>query len=222
MARFILDTRLSNANYTVCAEAIRRGIIDPEDLNEGRRTLGEQRHFWNNQPPPAAFPSPFAPHIKVGLPNHAIDANDGPVDRLAAFYRSLGIPVAFNVPSEGWHMDVLSAVALVRAARRITKTRKKARLARDRAELHKGERSTEVKWLKHQLHYIRDPHTRRPYFAAGRRKPDDGWDVWFNEDLEAAVKRFQRDHKLKVDGVAGANTERKIDAAYQRARKRRN
>jgi hypothetical protein len=218
MARFILDTRLSNAHYVLCAEAIRRDVIEPEDLNEGRRTMPEQWHFWRNQPPPAAFPSPFAPHIKRGQPNHAIDADDGPVDRLAAFYSGQGVPVAFNVGGEPWHMDCLSGIKLVAAARRIRRERK-ARL--DRLELHRGERSPEVKWIKHQLHYVHDPDTGKPYFRPTGSKPADGWDPIFNVDLETAVKRFQRDRKLKVDGVVGPTTERKIDAAYRRARKRR-
>ncbi len=73
MSKYILDTRLSKAQYIICTEAIRRGIIEPEDLNEGRRTMGEQTAFYRNQPPLAAFPSPFAPHIKKGFANHAID-----------------------------------------------------------------------------------------------------------------------------------------------------
>jgi hypothetical protein len=224
MSKFILDTRLGEAHYIVCTEAIRRNIIEPEDLNEGRRTKAEQLAFvaqkgiWSPSNPTGAAPySKNAPHIWFGRPNHAIDANVPAVNRLAAFYRSLGIPVAFNVPGEPWHMAVLSATALLRAAAKIKLERRR----RDKRELHRGERSNEVKWLKHQLHYINDPDTLHPYFARGRSKPQGGWGNVFDEDLEGAVKRFQRDRGMRPDGVVGPKTERAIDRAYNRARKRR-
>ena len=218
-SKFILDTRLSVAQYIICTEAIRRDIIDPEDLNEGRRTMAEQWHFWRNQPPLAAFPSPTAPHIKKGFANHAIDANswNGASRRLEAFYKNLGIPVAHNVPGEAWHMDVLSHFKVRAAA-------KKIRAQRDRAVLRRGENEEVVKFLKYQLHIIIDPHKKgydKPYYKPGEKRPEGGWGIHFGEDLETAVKNFQKDHNLKPDGIVGPATDRKIDAAYARAQKKR-
>jgi hypothetical protein len=141
MAKFILDTRLSRAQWYLCSEAIRKGVIEPSDLNEGLRTMAEQWHFWRNQPPLAAFPSPFAPHIKKGRNNHAIDCNsfNGAVKRLATFYEGHGVNVAFNVRGESWHMDVLSHWEVRRAAKKIKRARRKRRSARARARARRAE-----------------------------------------------------------------------------------
>lgn len=216
MAKFILDTRLSNPHYVICTEAIRRGIIEPSDLNEGRRTMAEQWHFWNNQPPLAAFPSPNAPHIWAGRPDHALDVNswNGAAQRLANFYRSLGIPVEFNVPGENWHMKVMSASALRAAA-------KKIRQQRDRLISKPGEVEPRINFFKFQLHYLRDPQTGKAYFRPGEKRPESGWGDRFTDDLEKAVKAFQKDHGLTPDGVIGPATDRKIDRAFARAKRRR-
>lgn len=214
MAKFILDTRLSNAQYVICTEAIRQGIIEPEDLNEGRRTMGEQWHFWNNQPPLAAFPSPNAPHIWLGRAGHADDVNsfNGAAQRLAKFYRSLGIPVEFNVPGENWHMKPMSDSAVRTACKTIKNHR-------DRMTSKVGEHEKRVKFFKHQLHFLHDPQTKQPYYHFP--KPEEGYGTKFTEDLEKAVKKFQRDHGLTADGVIGPKTDRKIDHAYARAKRRR-
>jgi len=216
MSKFILDTRLSEAHYIVCTEAIRRGIIEPEDLNEGRRTMAEQWAFWRNQPPLAAFPSPFAPHIKKGFPNHAIDANsiNGASQRLEKFYQSLGIPVAHNVPGEAWHMDCLSSDKLRAAA-------KKIRAERDRAVLKPGESEKSVKFLKFQLHYIRDPQTHKSYYKPGEKRPKDGWGIQYGDDAVKAVKSFQKDHSLKPDGIVGEKTNRVIDHVFATQKRKR-
>jgi hypothetical protein len=215
MSKFILDTRLSEAHYIVCTEAIRRGIIEPEDLNEGRRTMAEQWAFWRNQPPLAAFPSPFAPHIKKGLPNHAIDANsiNGASQRLEKFYKSLGIPVTHNVPGEAWHMDTLSASKLRAAAKKIRKER-------DRV-IHKlGETEKGIKFLKYQLHIALTPDGR-PYYRPGETRPEKGWSQKFTRDLELAVKHFQKVHHIPADGIVGPTTNNAIDKAYAKAQKNR-
>lgn len=212
--RYILDTRLSEAHYVVCTEAIRRGVITPSDLNEGRRTMTEQWHFWNNQPPLAAFPSPNAPHIKLGRENHDIDVNsfNGAARRLAAFYERLGIDVSFCVGGEDWHICVHSEAQLKAAAAKI-------RRARDRLVSEVGETEPRISFFKHQLHFIRDRDTRQSYFAL--RKPEGGFNDKFTPELERAVRAFQRDHGLTADGVIGPLTDRKIDVVYSRAKRRR-
>lgn len=214
--KYILDTRLSPAQYIICQEAIRRGIIEPEDLNEGHRTMAEQTYFWTHQPPLAAFPQPGAPHIKWGLAHHAIDANsfNGASERLQAFYSSLGVPVSHNVPTEAWHMDVLSA-AKVRAVAKELKKKHAVRV------LQRGDSSPAVAALKFQLHYIHDPRTKKSYFRPGEQKPHDGWGETFGDELIQAVKEFQRDHKLRDDGVVGPKTDKTIDKVYAKSKKTR-
>lgn len=102
-------------------------------VNEGRRTLAEQTAFWNayqrslrgGPPAPlAAFPSRNAPHIKSGHEHHALDINDGIVDRVFDFYRSKGVKVAMNVPGEAWHMDTTDEKSLIRAAAKLAEAEK--------------------------------------------------------------------------------------------------
>ena len=213
MSRYILDTRLSNAHYVVCTEAIRRGIIIPSDLNEGRRTLSEQWQFYRNQPPLAAFPSPNAPHIKVGRENHDLDVNsyNNAAKRLANFYESLGIDVSFCVGGENWHICVHSEAQLKEAAAQIKRRR-------DREVSKVGERESRISFFKHQLHYLKDPRTAKPYFD---NRPSDGYNDKFTPELQQAVKAFQRDHYLKADGIIGPATDRRIDKAYATAKRRR-
>lgn len=214
--KYILDTRLSPAQYIICQEAIRRGIIEPDDLNEGHRTMGEQTYFWTHQPPLAAFPQPGAPHIKWGLAHHAIDANsvNGASERLQAFYQSLGVPVSHNVPTEAWHMDVLSA-SKVRAVAKELKKKHAVRV------LKRGDSSPAVRALKFQLHYIHDPRTHKSYFRPGDPKPKDGWGETFGDELVQAVREFQRDHNLKDDGQVGPKTDKAIDKVYAKSKKTR-
>ena len=216
MAKFILDTRLGWYHYVVCTEAIRRGIIDPDDLNEGRRTMAEQWHFWRNQPPLAAFPNPNAPHIWANRPNHAIDANsfNGAARQLANFYESLGIDVVFNVPGESWHFQPTSAGQLKEGAYRILRKR-------DAEVSKKGETEKRISFFKHQLHFLKDPDSRKVYYRPGEPKPSEGWTDHFNEELESAVAAFQRDHNLKPDGIIGPATNKAIDNAYSTAKRHR-
>lgn len=136
MARYTIDgKRVSPAWHTVLSEARERGI--DFRLNSGRRTMAEQWALWrayrNGSGVLAAFPSPFAPHIRVGRAGHAIDvdqfAGDGE-QALQNWLRKHGVDAVNNVPGEGWHIDPRRG--LRRLARRIRKKRDAQRKRRRR------------------------------------------------------------------------------------------
>lgn len=167
-------------------------------INQGARTIAEQTAFWNHYQrygwPLAAYPSPGAPHIKYGRENHALDINADVVRGLAAFYRANGVPVAFNVPGEPWHLDVLSEAALVRAAKRLSGPA-------SHPTLRKGARGPSVarcQVLLRMTGYIPAQwHAHEAYTLYVRR----------------AVRAFQKAHGLTVDGVCGPSTWRALYAA---------
>jgi hypothetical protein len=85
--------------------------LGENNVNEGKRTLARQRWFWDcmncnccNNGNLAAFPSPWAPHIRVGRIDHAIDFADGP--KAERWLDSHGIRAWRTVPGESWHTEV--------------------------------------------------------------------------------------------------------------------
>jgi hypothetical protein len=80
------------------------------NLNEGHRTLARQAQLvaekgvWSpSNPTGAARPSPFAPHIRTGRFDHAIDV-DADQDVFAWLARNQLYP-ARTVPGESWHIE---------------------------------------------------------------------------------------------------------------------
>ncbi len=179
--------RVSKSHKIMLDEAQRRGLVSY--INQGRRTLAEQAafyaHYLRYGHPLAARPWGGAPHIKWGAENHALDINDGVVDRVAAFYRSQGVPVAFNVRGEPWHMDTLSEQKLIAAARRIDKNTYRT--------IKFGMRDPDVVTAKRWLYKL-------GIFKSKRRSKR------FGALLRTAVKRFQKRNGLKADGVIGPKT----------------
>jgi GH24 family phage-related lysozyme (muramidase) len=89
-------------------------------LTSGRRTLAEQtslfhqnmqlvRGRWVQRPgrPLTAFPSPTAPHIRTGRPDHALDVNalDGGENRLQHWLANHDVISTNPVPGEPWHLE---------------------------------------------------------------------------------------------------------------------
>jgi hypothetical protein len=123
--------RVSRTWKRVLSSAERHGI--DFRLNSGRRTMREQWALWrawrNGTGNLAAFPSPIAPHIRVGLPNHAIDVDQFVGDGEAGLQRWLsrhGVPAVNNVPGEGWHLDAPLG-PLLRLARKIRRRQRRRR-----------------------------------------------------------------------------------------------
>lgn len=165
----------------------------PVALNQGARTLTEQAKFYatylREGHPLAARPWSGAPHIKWRKQHHALDidagTNAGQAQSVAAFYRRHGVPVAFNVNGEPWHMDTLSLSKLLAAAKKVS--------GHEHTLLRFGSRGSLVLHAKRLLHNwgLKGINTRNPLFGLGTR---------------AAVKRLQAKHGLDVTGVIGPKT----------------
>lgn len=163
-------------------------VHGPVYINQGARTLAEQARFYSNYlrygHPLAARPWGGAPHIKWKREHHALDINSDIAQKVAAFYRSHGVPVAFNVRGEPWHMDTLDESALVRAAQKLETL----------PIIKKGSQGPAVQKLQVYLRaagYLPSRwHVHQKYTLTVRR----------------AVRKLQKDHGLRVDGVVGSNT----------------
>lgn len=177
-------------DHAIVLSAYERKYGTPAQVNQGARTLAEQAafyaHYLRYGYPLAARPWGGAPHIKWGAGHHALDINSGSghgqAGHVAAYYRSLGIPVAFNVPGEPWHMDTLDRAALRRAAARLSFPR----------TIRPGHRGRNVLYLKSLM---RHKGLRR--FLPGRV---------YGRGSVAAIKRFQKKHHLRADGIVGPAT----------------
>ncbi|MBA3240078.1 MAG: hypothetical protein H0T60_02535 [Acidobacteria bacterium] len=98
-------------------------------LNEGRRAIKQQWKFWRlyrSGGNLAAYPSPTAPHIRVGRIDHALDVestgrkSDG-VDAVISWAARRGVRLVKTVQGEAWHIEIAGGgKALRRFSRRIT------------------------------------------------------------------------------------------------------
>lgn len=179
--------RVSPAHHTLLTAYERRhGELH---INQGRRTLAEQAafywHYLRYGSPLAARPWGGAPHIKWGRAHHALDINDEVVDRVAFFYRANGVVTAFNVRGEPWHMDTLDEGQLLRAAARLT-----------------GSTSVVIRKGTDQHDAVKKLQTLLRAVGYKSVKVDGHYGIV----TRRAVRRFQKKHKLKVDGVVGKAT----------------
>lgn len=170
------------------------------NVNEGHRTFARQWYFWTHQPPLAAYPSPTAPHINTGNWFHAIDFNNAEGVR-QYFWRKWKIRLNRTVrwPNgsvrEEWHLEVdpNDRAKMVAVARQLGTG------GTDDKTLHIGMTGTSVIKLK-KLLYAKGVKNFSGKNNSNRYIP------FFGKYTEAAVKRFQRTHGLKADGVAGPST----------------
>lgn len=154
-------------------------------VNEGKRTMARQWYFyngWRKRLPGfnlAAFPSPTAPHIRVGRIDHAIDFwNDSAVMR---WLLSKGLSARRTVRGESWHIEIpaaeLRAYFLKHGADPVIR-----KGSTDRAAI------TRLQRLLRGLNLTRVVNGR--------------YGIW----TRRAVRRFQQKHSLPVDGVVGPKT----------------
>lgn len=81
------------------------------DITEGHRTLARQaelvkeKGLWSpSNPTGAAAPSPRAPHIRTGRPDHAIDAVNAAA--LVEAMRRRGVRATRPLAAEPWHIEI--------------------------------------------------------------------------------------------------------------------
>lgn len=152
-------------------------------VNQGHRTIAEQWYFWNlyrsGRGNLAAYPSPFAPHVRTGRIDHAIDfGND-----YAVFHwlQNHGLQPARTVRGESWHIEcpakLLRAFFLKHGPDPVIREGTINRHA-----------VTRLQRLLRSLHYTG--------IVNGK------YNIW----TRRAVRKFQRKHHLPVDGVVGART----------------
>lgn len=79
--------------------------------------------------------------------------------------------------------------------------------------LREGDEGANVEKLTRRLSRVRSPKTRKPYL--------DGVSRILTGAVAEAVKDFQRDHGLEVDGVAGPQTRSTLRTTDERQRRRR-
>lgn len=115
----VFDNELVSLEWSTVLHDMRQdGVVF--GVNEGHRTLTRQRYFWDcylskrcNNGNLAAYPSPFAPHIRSGRIDHAIDF--GNPESVMDWLRSRGLhpsrPAGSGSNWEPWHIEV-DAVAL--------------------------------------------------------------------------------------------------------------
>jgi hypothetical protein len=110
------DGKRCSREWHIILTAARADGVDFR-LNSGKRTMAEQQWLYDHQPPLAAYPSPTAPHIRVGRFDHAADF--WRAFAIMAWMRRNGMPSArLTVPGESWHVEV-RADELRRAAKRL-------------------------------------------------------------------------------------------------------
>ncbi|HWT25183.1 MAG TPA: peptidoglycan-binding domain-containing protein [Solirubrobacteraceae bacterium] len=188
--------RVSDEWYAVLSAARNDGVRFV--LTDGRRTMTEQwaryNHYKRHGSPIAAFPSPTAPHIRKGRPDHALDINalDGGADRLDAWCTAKGLPLANTVASEAWHKEAASPGALRTFAAHIGEV--------GRPTATRGTKGAHVRRLQRALAALGIPGAPR---ASGR----------FDLATKRAVEQFQRQQGLVVDGIVGAATWAAIERA---------
>lgn len=110
--------------YWILRAAVADGVLKITDINDGHRSMALQaervRQFglWSlANPTGAAAPSPDAPHILVGRPNHALDVQTTVIQRLVDWLARHRVFATRPISTEPWHLWVDNADALVRFAR---------------------------------------------------------------------------------------------------------
>jgi murein L,D-transpeptidase YcbB/YkuD len=163
-------------------------------VNEGHRTMARQAQLYAlyraGRGALAAVPSPYAPHIRTGRIDHAIDFN-GAAGVIAWLHRNGGSSAYLAVPGESWHVEVSAAQLRSMAAH--------FDMSGNDPTLHQGQVGPSIVRLKKLL------------YSAGMREfsgahSSNRYNPYFSKYTKASVRRFQIAHHLGNDGVVGPKT----------------
>lgn len=166
------------------------------NVNEGHRTMARQAYFYSlyrsGRGNLAAVPSPFAPHIRTGRIDHAIDFSNDPA--VFAWLSKAGLHPVRTVRGESWHIELTAAALKGFAAKHGAPTDPTLKL---------GSKGPSVVKLK-KLLYSKGV---RNFSGAGN---SNRYQPFYGKFTKSAVARFQREHGLSPDGVAGPSTWKKL------------
>ena len=102
--------RVSRVWRLLLTDLRRDGV--PFTINEGHRTyrrqmqLVREKGVWSAlNRTGAAWPTPFAPHIRTGRFDHALDMDTRYVAGFIEACRDRGVTITRTVPGEPWHVE---------------------------------------------------------------------------------------------------------------------
>lgn len=168
--------------YTFLTESRKDGVHSV--VNEGKRTMVRQKFFWDCGPSGccccnncnlAARPSPFAPHIRVGRPDHAIDSDE--MDDLIRYGSSHGVSIRLTVPGEPWHGE-----ADLMGLERFHEMHKTPPILSDKESKLVARFKYHDAQMKHEA-----PSGKGPKFLAHRR-----WKRWYSAKLIVRARLLYR------------------------------
>jgi hypothetical protein len=160
----------------------------PTGSRSSYRLYEDQVYFWNHQPPLAAYP---------GTSNHGWGkALDLAVEWMRSWIDDHGARFGWKKTeafSEWWHVNFVGGVGPFKPAFK---------------PLRKGSRGRRVRWYTKRLAFIHPAGVKHGYL---RR-----WYWRYKQPVVEAVRDFQRDQELTVDGVIGEKTAHRISAVFHR------
>lgn len=179
-----IDGEQVSYEWWICLRECRNDGV-PFHVNEGHRTMARQAYFYSGyiRHLPgfnlAAVPSPFAPHIRTGRFDHAIDFNGAEVVRV--WFQRHGVTLTRTVRGEEWHLEANASQlkALARSFNGDPIVKPGTR----------GKDATRVRKLLVGLHLLKSASP-----------------AIIGPGAVQAIKHFQRAHHLPTDGVVGPKT----------------
>lgn len=135
--------KVSRVWYALLSCLRKEGVVF--HVNEGHRTIARQWYFYrlwkSGRGNLAAFPSPFAPHIRSGRFDHAVDFNGAENVRKAAAKHGVTLTRTVRWPNgtvrEEWHLEANARQLLAFYRRWQKRERARKRAAARRAKARK-------------------------------------------------------------------------------------